>query len=63
MLFCLMDECVVLKYLQFYTVEFSTKDLNFMEKSLKQSLYYTTCLNLKNALNLISDCRYCTCSA
>jgi len=34
-----------------------------MEKSLKQSLFYTTCLNLKNAMNMISDCRYCTCSA
>jgi len=34
---------------------------NFVEKSLKQSLYYTTGFNLKNALNLISDCRYLFC--
>jgi len=52
---------VVLKYFPFYSVGFSTQDLDLMEKTLKESLYYTTCFNLKNALNLISECRYMFC--
>jgi len=52
---------VALKFFPFYLVGFSTKDLNFKEKSLKQNLYHTTCFNLRNALNLISECRYLFC--